>query len=579
MSFTASDSDFSELWGSTERKYVIPRYQREYSWGIDNLTTLWDDIHTEEEFFFGSVVLKDPENRGARIEIIDGQQRMLTMTILYAAIRDVVGELGDAEWAAGIHSQFIIQRGGRRREGDFIIRPTEGLREYFERSIQSQNPDFRNPETKEHKRVRSNYKWLKKKIQERLVSESLDENLGVIEKIVERTNAMQIIRIMVTDSYDAYRIFETVNATGVDLSVADLLKNMVFRHLPRDESSGEDIAQKKWTEMKENLAQINIEVARFVRYHWISSRETVTMGKLYKSVKGATSDRGWRQLLDDLHADSKLLNHLMTGTIPNPSSLSSIVEINSKLRAINGMGFAQCYVLLLSIFRNRERLDFSWDELNVLISEIENFNFLYHTICSRPANKVERFYSRQAIRIQEVGNDEDGHTRFRSRINAIYNELSELKPSRIEFIEDFKSGTQYTNSTKKKNLIRYILGRLEESRYPAQIRERPIDDSISIEHILPQKPDEHWSLTEDEVRSYVHLIGNLVLVGAGFNASARNYDLERKISALKETAIHTTSDLLTQIERDLPPNWTQEEIEERTKKLAEISYDELWSNR
>ena len=527
MSFTAKDSVFSELWGSTERKYVIPRYQREYSWGIDQLTTFWDDVHTEDEFFFGSVVLKEAETRGARIEIIDGQQRMLTMTILYAAIRDVIREYGDSEWAAGIHSQFIIQRGGRRREGDFIIRPTEGLREYFERSVQSQDPDFSNPETKEHKRIRKNYKWLKNEIEKRLIHESLDENLTVIEKIIERTNAMQIIQIEVTDAYDAYRIFETVNATGVDLSVADLLKNMVFRHNPPEEDSGEDFAQKKWTEMKENLAQINVEVARFVRYHWISSRETVTMGKLYKSVKAATSERGWRQLLEDLHSDSKLLNRLMTGTIPNPSSTPTIRAINSKLRAISTMGFSQCYVLLLSILRNRERLNFTWDELNDLITEIENFNFIYHTICSRPANRVETFYSKRAIRIQGAGSDEDGRARFRSNIIAIYNELGELKPSKVEFIEDFKMRTQYTNSTKKKNLIRYILGRIEENKYPVQARERPIDDSISIEHLLPQKPEEYWGLTEDVVRPYVHLIGNLVLVGNGFNILARNYELER----------------------------------------------------
>jgi hypothetical protein len=578
MTFTATDSDFSELWGSTERKYIIPRYQREYSWGVDNLATFWDDIHTEEEFFFGSVVLKNPETRGARIEIIDGQQRMLTMTILYAAIRDVVAELGDSEGASGIHGQYIIQRRGRR-DGDFIIRPTKGLRDYFERSVQSQNSNFRNPETKEHKRVRKNYNWLKDKIKARLISESLEENLNIIDDLVDRTNSMQIIRITVTDSYDAYRIFETVNATGVDLSVADLLKNMVFRHIQADESTGEDTAENKWAEMKENLAEINIEVARFVRYHWISSRETVTMGNLYKSVKGATTRYGWQELLFDLHSDSKLLNNLMTGTIPNPSSQTIIQKINHKLKAINSMGFSQCYVLLLSIIRNRERLNFSWDEMYELVSEIENFNFVYHTICSRPANKVETFYSRKAIAIQKVGNDEDGRIRFRSNVNAIYNEFGVLKPSRVEFIEDFKSSTRYSNSTKKKNLIRYILGRLEERRYPDQIVERPIDESISIEHILPQKPDEYWSITEEEVKDYVHLIGNLVLVGIGFNSSARNYELERKIMALRETAIQTTSDLLNQIEQDNSLIWTQIEIEERTKKLAEISYDELWLNR
>jgi len=578
MSFTATDSDFSELWGSMERKYIIPRYQREYSWGIDNLVTFWDDVHTEREFFFGSVVLKDPENRGDRIEIIDGQQRMLTMTILYAAIRDVIRELGDSEIANGVHSQYIIQRRGIR-DSEYIIQPTDGLRDYFERSIQSRNPNFREPGTKEHKRVQRNYNWLKKKIQERLISESLEGNIHILSDLIERMNAMQIIRIKVTDSYDAYRIFETVNATGVDLSVADLLKNMVFRNLLPDENSGEDTAQKKWTEMKENLAEINIEVARFVRYHWISSRETVTMGNLYKSVKAKTQMYAWEELLSSLHSDSKLLNNLMNGTIPNPRSLGEVQRINSKLKAINEMGFSQCYVLLLSILRNRERLNLSWGELYELVSEIENFNFVYHTICSRPANRVETFYSRTAIAIQEITNDEDGRNRFQSRIESIYNELDELKPSRVEFVEDFKLRTKYTTSTKKKNLIRYILARIEERDYPEQVAERPIDNSISIEHILPQKPEEHWGLTEEEVESYVHLIGNLVLVGIDFNVNARNYELERKILELRESGIRTTVDLLSQIEQENPPIWTKQEIENRTNLLAEISYDELWSNR
>tara|TARA_B100000767_G_C19752893_1_gene531593 strand:+ start:108 stop:1838 length:1731 start_codon:yes stop_codon:yes gene_type:complete len=576
MSFTARESDFSELWGSTERKYVIPRYQREYSWKEDNLTTFWEDIHQEEDLFFGSVVLKNPDSRNSRIEIIDGQQRMLTMTILYSAIRDSLTELGAEEEARRVHSTRIYQFRGLR-DGHFIIQPTTGLKDYFERSVQSQQPDFRNPKTKEHKRVRKNYNWLKKEIKNLLVHDSVESNLGVIEDLVERIGRMQIIRITVDDSYDAYRIFETVNATGVDLSVADLLKNMVFRHIPENEDSGEDPAQRKWTEMKEYLAEINLDVARFVRYHWISSRETVTMRNLYKSVKGATSNRGWKELLENLLDDSRMLNSLMMGTIPNPNSTRLIDQINKRLRSIAHMGFSQCYVLLLSLLRNRERLNFSWEEFNQLVSEIENFNFIYHTICTRPANKVETFYSRKAISIQDVDANADGQTRLRSNINAIYNELNILKPSRIEFIEDFKASTQYGSSTKKKSLIRYILGRIEEKKYPGQVAERPIDESISIEHILPQKPQEFWGMNELEAKPFVHLIGNLVLVGQGFNSSARNYDITRKISELKRTAIKTTGDLLSKISQKQPLEWTRLDIENRTRDLAILSYDELWA--
>lgn len=576
MSFTARESDFAELWGSTERKYVIPRYQREYSWKEDNLVTFWEDIHLEEELFFGSVVLKKPEHRNSRIEIIDGQQRMLTMTILYAAIRDVLKKLGAEEEAGRLHSTRIYQFRGLR-DGHFIIQPTVGLKDYFERSVQSSSPDFRNPKTNEHKRVRKNYNWLTKEIMNILVHETTDENLGVIEELVNKIGKMQIIMIKVDDSYDAYRIFETVNATGVDLSVADLLKNMVFRHIPEDEDSGDDPAQKKWIGMKENLAEINLDVARFVRYHWISSRETVTMRHLYKSVKKATSARGWKELLDNLLDDSRMLNQLMLGTIPNPNTLRVLDDINKKLRSIAAMGFSQCYVLLLSLFRNRERLSYTWDEFNKLVTEIENFNFIYHTICTRPANKVENFYSKKAISIQAVGTDSDGQTRLRSNVNAIYNELGTLRPSRVEFIEDFRSSTQYGTSTKKKSLIRYILGRIEENNYPGQVAERPIDDSISIEHILPQKPEQYWGMSEQEVKPFVHQIGNLVLVGQGFNSSARNFDLARKILELNKTAIKTTSDLLDQIESQEQLQWTRTNIEERTNLLAELAFDELWA--
>ena len=259
MSFTATESNFANLMGNVERKYVIPRYQREYSWGVDNLTTFWSDIHDEEDFFFGSVVLKKPESRSSRIEIIDGQQRMLTMTILYAAIRDVLHELGEVVDAASIHSQYIIQRRGRR-DNDFIIRPTRNLRNYFERSVQSLDPDFSRPTTKEEKRVKRNYEWFKSNIYNLLQGETTENNLAIIDDLIETIGDMQLIQITVTDSYDAYRIFETVNATGVDLSVADLIKNMVFRHIREDVETGEDPAQTKWTLMKNNLAEINLDV-------------------------------------------------------------------------------------------------------------------------------------------------------------------------------------------------------------------------------------------------------------------------------------------------------------------------------
>ena len=134
-----------------------------------------------------------------------------------------------------------------------------------------------------------------------------------------------------------------------------------------------------------------------------------------------------------------------------------------------------------------ERLNYSWDEFEDLVSELENFNFIYHTICTRPANRVENFYSQKAILINQTQNDEVGLARFSSNIESVYTEFISLKPNRSDFIQDFTTSTQYSNSKKRKSLLRYILGRFEEYNYPEQVNERPIDDSISIEHFSPSK--------------------------------------------------------------------------------------------
>ena len=87
---------------------------------------------------------------------------------------------------------------------------------------------------------------------------------------------------------------------------------------------------------------------------------------------------------------------------------------------------------------------------------------------------------------------------------------------------------------------------------------------------MPQRPEEHWGLAQEEVKSYVHKIGNLVLVGQGFNSSARNYDLETKITELSRTGIRTTSDLISDISADEFPDWNEEKILQRTDTLGEM---------
>ena len=574
MPFSAQNRLLEDLWGNSTKKYVVPRYQREYSWGTDEVDNLWNDLFSDDEFFLGSIVL-NVGNGQDRTEIIDGQQRMLTMTILHAAIRDTAHELGLETQADRIH-RAEIYRSGAFGGGHYIVDPAPSLKDYLRRSVQKYpDPNFNNPRSKEEKLVRTNYEFFKKKLKlamERFSSEDeIQTGLGEIDSKLKNT---MYIRIEVQDGYDAYRIFETMNARGVDLTVADLIKNMIFRQIGVEED-GTDVAKEKWDRIKGNLGNTPFDLARFVRYHWISSTSTVTRGKLYREIKEKTSDTAWEDLLNSLESDSELLSQLTRGVFPNPNNSSEINEINAGLKSISKLGSIQCYVLLLSLFRNREMLDISMNTIKEIVQKLESFIFSYHTVCRKPANTVEKYYSELAVGINQLGPDEESRQRLRSRIAELYTKLGSLWPGRHEFIEKF-CNIEYKNSSVTKKKVRYILTKFENHKHPRQMHEVSINENISIEHLLPQNP-KNWNLAADEVSEYVHLIGNLLLVGVPINSEASNFPLERKASVLHGSRIQSTVELIEELEARDSLYWNREDIEERGRKLAEISYDEIWA--
>ena len=574
MPFSAQDRLLEDLWGNSSKKYEVPRYQREYSWGTDEVDNLWNDLFSDDEFFLGSIVLKVGSGQD-RTEIIDGQQRMLTMTILQAAIRDTAHEIG-LETQADRINRSEIYRSGAFGGGHYIVNPAPSLKDYFRRSVQQYpGPNFNNPRSKEEKLVRSNYEFFKKKLRiamERFSSEDeIQAGLGDIDRKLKNT---MYIRIEVHDGYDAYRIFETMNARGVDLTVADLIKNMIFRQIGV-EQDGTDIAKEKWDRIKENLSNTPFDLARFVRYHWISSNTTVTKGKLYREIKENTSDNGWVDLLNSLVSDSELLSQLTQGIFPNPNNSSEIKQINAGLKSISKLGSIQCYVLLLSLFRNRDMLDISMNTIQDIVQKLESFIFSYHTVCRKPANTVEKYYSELAVGINQLGLDEESRQRLRSRIAELHTKLGSLWPAEQEFIEKF-CNIEYKNSSIAKKKIRYILTKIDNHKHPRQTHEISINESISIEHLLPQNP-ENWHLEADGVREYVHSIGNLLLVGIPLNSEASNLPLEDKVGVLRESRIQSTVELIDELEIRSSLNWNREDIEERGRKLAELSYEEIWN--
>jgi len=592
MSFGAGDVTFKDVITSSGINYVIPRFQRAYSWNTDNAEDFYRDMAQDsEDFFVGSLVLNNQRSTIDNIvEIIDGQQRMITSTILLTAIRDSFLELELGDEAKEIQEEYIGKYSVRDHKTDYKLIPSDQLREWFEEYIQTfPKQEFPIPRNlnAEQKRVRDNYNHFFKEISSEISNLDLSNKRSQLYKILDRLLKMRVVKIEVSSESRAYEIFETVNARGADLTVADLLKNTIFKEVPKDARRG-DIAKEKWKVILENLEGTGIDITTFVRYHWLSKKSFETKKNLYRKVKSDVTD--WETFLEDLHRDSIVINALNNSDIRDLDlnlNDRAIKEINRSLRGINAVGTTQSYVLFIAIIRTYQSSGFN--KIYKIFKTVENFTFFYHGICRGPANVVERFWNRKSRELIEIV-DETNVRRKQAARNRWESELRQYLKDRMSettFKEKFHSNLTYKNSTKARSLVRYLLTSINRDLDPEGFDET----AVSIEHIMPQNPTK-WGLTKNEIKSYVNLIGNLTLIHPDMNGRMGNKTLQEKIPVLQESQIKLNQELIllmgneqeisieesNQEELDMRTNnmiWNSEIIEKRSDILCEKAL-QIW---
>lgn len=260
--------------------YRIPRYQRPYAWEEDHIVDFWNDLNTNpQSYFIGSFVFNFENHKMDNfIDIIDGQQRLLTITILMAVLRDIAKELDDNKLSERIQRHCIAIEDFRGKQ-TYRILCGDTTKDFFEKYIQSNSVNISDsePKNKEEKRIKNNYFSLKEKILNELNKYSAkSDKIEFIQDLWSRVQEIQVIWIKIESEENAYEIFETVNARGVELSVSDLLKNLIFKKIDSGKSSGKDIVKEKWLDIEENVRETNTELTKFIRYFWLSKYSFVT---------------------------------------------------------------------------------------------------------------------------------------------------------------------------------------------------------------------------------------------------------------------------------------------------------------
>tara|TARA_B100000787_G_C16191915_1_gene298068 strand:- start:139 stop:1854 length:1716 start_codon:yes stop_codon:yes gene_type:complete len=568
MEFKAQDKLIKDVLFSGTNKFRIPRYQRPYSWGIDQINEFWNDLDNEKEsYFLGGFIFNYESEKDGYIDVIDGQQRILTITIFIAVLRDICKNI-NRDLSRIIQTSGIAFVDPYTMDQTYKVEVGDSTREYFEKYIQSgENHIYGNKGiTKEEKSIYNAYDFFHKKVTKSVEGkQDKASKVDWINDIRKRLDSLNVIKIEIQSEEDAYEIFETTNARGVDLSVSDLLKNVILKHISKEKK---EIAKDTWERITKNIENSNTELKKFIRYYWLSKYSFVTDKKLFKAIKNEiVNHKAWGNLLIELEKDSINWFKIAEGNESEFSDNNYESKIFPSVEGLRIMKVEQCNVFLLSILRNIDKIKTSPIDV---IKFIENFTFQYSAINKLPGNKVEKLYSKYAVKVDKIVTDDlPKHIpgRIQQCFHSIIEELKELLEKEQYFLDNFNKVTY-----KKKSLSQYILARI--NNHMELTNEKNINfNNVNIEHILPQKP-EKWALSQSEVSSYVHLLGNLTLLHDGLNRTVGNDTLSKKLIHLKKSQLEITKDFIKNINDE--NTWGEEEIKERQTRFGKLAYNEIW---
>lgn len=567
MKIEANDKEVRDIFSLGYFK--IPRFQRPYSWSEEEVNNFWDDVVIEdhEQYFIGSMVVYQTEK--PYFGIVDGQQRLTTITLMLAAIRNAFRKLGEDNFSRGVHN--YIEKANIDNVNEFILN-SETSFPYLQDHIQSFEGSKVNCKVgHEELKLKNAFELINKKLfsfipgwkENDAKLELLDESrLALIDRLKTIRNkilSLKLVFIQLDNEDDAYLIFETLNTRGKDLTTPDLVKNLLLKKV-KSSNKTLDNAKIIWEKILEKFDDYGIENAMtsFLYHHWLSKYADTTEQKLFGEIKKhiSNSDEVALSLLIEFQHNADYY-----ASIRNPNNYSWTLEENELkecLAALNLLNVKQQMPMVLSLIRAYREQNLTLRALLKILLKIESFHFVFNKITSQHSSgSISSIYYKHARDLTQTNNHDKIQSIFSSLSTSLKSKLAEFEEFEIEF-----TNLIYTKSkTRNKKVITYILSRFMGKN----INGLPIDyEFTSIEHILPQSKE----CNEDIVGS----IGNLILVDRKTNSEElKNLDFQEKIKILVKKGYPLDADLLN------ADQWTEKEIINRAKSMAHKAFYQLWS--
>ncbi len=551
---TGTDKPLLKLMDGSDNRFIIPVYQRNYDWKETNCNQLFQDLinlisSKRKTHFFGSIVRSKLNGGGADdYLIIDGQQRLTTISLLLLAIHNnikngvVIADsvsLSDKIWDTYIVDKY------QKEQRKIRLKPIKGDCEAYDILVAKEEGDYISTSN-----VTRNYIYFCNRIKDLPKEFTVDELFEAVKSLV-------IIDIFLGNDDDPQLIFESLNSTGLDLTEADKIRNYILMGLDGD--TQELYYEKYWNKIEDNTSY---KVSEFMRFYLtIKTGNIPSINKVHHLFKECIS-------LDNIEESLKEI-------LEYSASYKSIIEsdlkdraINKILKRLNSMDMSVLYPFLMSFVIYAKDTNLSQSEIIKVISTLEIYLFR-RLICGVPANALNKVFT--TLHKEVVKRLSDSNWLYSDVFVYILQSKngSGRFPVNEEFVQSFITKNIYSMQAKNKV---YLFERLENG----DSKETTGFENLSIEHIMPQTLSDKWKIDLGPDYKRVHMewlntIANLTLTG--YNSKYQNRTFKDKKDI--ENGFNDSSLRLNQLLKTFDI-WTEIQMKKRQEEIVSLALD-LWT--
>lgn len=499
-----------------QKQYLIPLFQRPYSWRRQNWEALWQDVvdlyasDSLKQHFLGSIVTLGQPATAAGVNsllLIDGQQRLTTLSVLLAAVRNKAATNQHQELGERIHGLYLVNQFARGSNLYKILPSHRDRAPYFQIVGNHGEPSA--------SLIGEALSFFTAHLSDTIGGHAVD--LERLEELL--LGRLCLVSISLDPEDNVYRIFESLNGKGLQLTQADLLRNYFLMRLPAEDHEAH--YREHWQPMEQRLPGRYL-LDDFIRDYLVKDGEFVRGGDVYQEWKHRMDPVGVAGVADELARLSRHSEYYSRLVFPDREPDASV---RARLRRLNRWGGTTSYPFLLNLYEDVTRGSLSSQDLANVLLLIESF-LVRRMFANVPTNDLNRLFIRLYAQLPANVDRVEGTW-------AALSDPGRRWPTDEECLDDVLVYPLYTDS--RPDQRKMILETLEES---FEHKEKVDLAPLTIEHVMPQGLTDEWrEILGPEAaeihRTLLHTLGNLTLTG--YNAPLSNLPFERKQQILRDS--------------------------------------------